>query len=116
MNTSHKGSSLAALALLASLSTGLVWAAEESPSSLQAEAKITHESASRTALARVPGGSINSAELERENGKLVWSFDISRRDSRNITEVQVDAVTGKVVAEETETPQDQAAEAASDKK
>jgi uncharacterized membrane protein YkoI len=98
------------------LSTGPVWAADESPPSVSAEAKIAQDSAAKIALARVPGGTIESAELEKEHGKLVWSFDIASPNSRNITEVQVDAATGKVVAEEIETPQDEAAEAASEKK
>ena len=36
--------------------------------------------------------------------------------SDNITEVQVDAITGKIVSSEVETPKDQAKEAAADKK
>ena len=67
-----------------------------------------------TALARVPGGTIEELELEREHGKLVWSFDIAQPDSANIEEVQVDARTGAVAAMETETPDEQQAEAAAE--
>ena len=35
--------------------------------------------------------------------------------SKNITEVQVDAKTGKIVSTQVETPEDQAKEAAADK-
>lgn len=90
-------------------------AADESSAALKAQAKITQEDAAKTALAKVPGGKIKSAELEKEHGKLVWSFDISMPKSKNITEVQVDAKTGKVVSVEVETPEQQAKEAAADK-
>jgi uncharacterized membrane protein YkoI len=114
MNRSHTIEFLAALALLAGASAGPIWAADESAASLRAEATITEAVAARTALARVPDGSIKSSELEREHGKLIWSFDIARPKSRNIAEVHVDAKTGKVLAEETETPHDQAAEASTE--
>lgn len=38
---------------------------------------------------------MKEAELEEELGKLVWSFDIARPGTRNITEVLVDAITGR---------------------
>ncbi len=58
---------------------------------------------------------MKEGELEEENGKLVWSFDIARPGTRNITEVQVDAITGKVVSTKIETPKHEAAEAAQEK-
>jgi len=39
-----------------------------------------------------------------EKGKLIWSFDISTPDSKDITEVAVDAITGDVASVEKETP------------
>ncbi len=110
MNSKHYMASVAALALLASLSTSALWAAEESQAALKAEAKVTLEAATQTALAKVPGGKIKSSELEREHGKLIWSFDISKPKTRNIAEVQVDAKTGTIVSETTETPKQQRAE------
>src|SRR5258705_6983327 len=82
---------------------------------LLAQAKVEHAAAEKTALTKVPGGVIKEGELEREHGKLVWSFDVQPPKSKNIIEVQVDAVTGKVVSVTTETPADQAKEAAADK-
>ena len=64
--------------------------------------------------AKVPDGNIKSSELEKENGKLVWSFDIAVPESKNITEVQVDAKTSKIVLVEIETPEQQAQEAKTD--
>jgi hypothetical protein len=78
--------------------------------------KIDRATAEKTALARVPGGQIRESELEKEHGKLVWSFDISRSTSADITEVQIDAMTGEVVAVEIETPADQAKESAKEKR
>ena len=90
--------------------------ADETQAALKAQAKITQADAEKTALAKVPGGKIESSELENEHGKLIWSFDISVPNSVNIAEVQVDAKNGKIISNTTETPKDQAKEAAADKK
>jgi uncharacterized membrane protein YkoI len=108
--------SVAAAICVATCTTSIFAAQKETQVQLQAEAKVTHAAAEKTALAKVPNGKIKSSELEREHGKLVWSFDISTPGSKNITEVQVDAKTGKIVAVEIETPKDQAKESAADKK
>ena len=105
-----------AAAILVSGSTISVLAtSQETQAQLQAEAKVTQAAAEKTALAKVPYGKIKSSELEREHGKLVWSFDISMPHSKNITEVQVDAKTGEIVVVQIETPKDQAKEKAADK-
>ncbi len=78
--------------------------------------RVTKRDAEKTALGRVPNGAIKGAELEREHGKLIWSFDISQKGTRDVKEVQVDAKSGRVVSVATETPKDQAKEAAQDKK
>lgn len=94
---------------------GISGAFGESPGkNLLAQAEVTQADAEKTALANVPEGKIKSAELEREHGKLVWSFDITLPKTKNITEIQVDAKTGKIAATEIETPEDQAKEAAED--
>ncbi len=46
-------------------------------------------------------GKIESSELEKEHGKMIYSFDI-RNAKGTITEVNVDAYTGAVVAVEEE--------------
>ena len=104
------------IALAGLTSSTLLAAQKETEAQLQAQAKITKAQAEKTALARVPHGTIKSGELEKEHGKLVWSFDISTPHTRNITEVQVDAKTGKIVIVEVETPKDQAKEEGADKK
>ena len=91
----------------------LTIAAQESKESaeqakLAKQAKITMEQARETALKRAPG-KVESSELEREHGKLVYSFDI-RNARGTITEVQVSAITGKVVRIEHESKKQEAAE------
>ena len=90
--------------------------AAETQQQLQSEAKISESTARATALARVPHGVVQSSELERENGKLLWSYDVKTPASKNITEVQVDAITGTIIDVDVETPKAQAKEAAADKK
>jgi hypothetical protein len=116
MKPKHCITSLIAVAFIGGLSTFTLRAAEESQAELKTQAKITQAEAEKTALAKVPNGKIKAAELEKEHGKLIWSFDISMPKSNNITEIQVDAKTGKIVSSRVETPKDQAAEAAADKK
>ena len=76
------------------------------PASLHAATRIRYEQAEATALGLVPGGAVMSSNLERENGRLVWLFDISIPGSRNLREIQVDASTGAVLSNPLETPTD----------
>lgn len=99
------------LALTGALVTSSVLAAEPSQAELLSHARVLQDQAQATALARVRGGDIRSAELEREHGKLVWSFDIAQPHAASITEVQVDAISGKVVSVKRESASQEAAEA-----
>jgi hypothetical protein len=83
--------------------------------SIPSHPKISESAARVTALARVKGGIVQSTELEREAGKLVWSFDIERPGSKNVTEILVDANTGRIISKRQETPAEQAKEAQADK-
>jgi uncharacterized membrane protein YkoI len=80
----------------------LAGCATQSQSQLQAKAKITKAEAQATALAKVPNGTVKDSELERENGKLIWSFEFNTPDSKDITEVNVDAMTGAIISVEHE--------------
>jgi uncharacterized membrane protein YkoI len=104
---------LVSIFLLTAVQAG---AAEPSQAQLKAEAKISEADAEKTALAKVPNATVTSAELEREHGHLIWSFDLSQANTRNVTEVQVDAKTGAIVSTKTETPKDEANEAKAEKK
>lgn len=68
---------------------------------LAKQAKITMAQAREIARNKVPSGKIEDAELEKEHGKLVYSFDI-RNEKGTITEVQIDAKTGSIVSVEEE--------------
>jgi uncharacterized membrane protein YkoI len=112
MKTIHLTSLLLA-GVLACLITGCAsqgQQAHESQAQLQSEAKIAKADAEKIALAKVPGGTIKEGELEREKGKLIWSFDISIPGSKDLKEVAVDALTGQVISVATETPAQQAKE------
>lgn len=77
---------------------------------LEARAKIARTDAEKTALAQVPGGTVKEGEIEKEHGKLIWSLDLTTPDSKDITEVNVDAITGAVVSVEKEAPEQEAKE------
>jgi hypothetical protein len=113
MKTKQLLGGLLAAGLLASGPSGCATEKQEQ-AELQAQAKISREAAQQTALAKVPGGTVKDGELEKEKGKLIWSFDITTPSSKDIAEVAVDAITGAVVAVDIETPEQQAKEAAED--
>src|SRR3954469_25985117 len=69
-----------------------------SQAALQKEAKISEATARATALKEVPNGTVKSSELEREHGKLIYSYDISVAGKSGIEEVNVNAIDGSVVA------------------
>ena len=88
----------------------------ETQAQLMRQAKISKSVATKTALSQVPGGKVKSSEIERENGKLIYSFDIKVAGKSGIEEINVDAITGDVVAHEHETPKSEKKEAALEKK
>ena len=58
------------------------------------QATITKEQARATALQKIPG-TIQEEEIEKENGTIVWSFDI-KDSSGKVFDVKIDAKTGAV--------------------
>lgn len=87
---------------------------EKANPKLARQAKITLDAARETALKNA-AGEIESEELEREHGKLLYSFDIRNRKG-TITEVQVDAKTGKLLSVQEESKQDEQREKQQDEK
>lgn len=71
------------------------------PAAFKSQAKIPVETARATALKKVPGV-VREEELEKENGKLVYSFDIQVTGQKGVTEVQVSAIDGSIVSMEKE--------------
>jgi uncharacterized membrane protein YkoI len=88
----------------------------DTQASLQKEAKISEATARATALKEVPNGVVKSSELEREGGKLIYSYDITVPGKTGIDEVNVNAVDGSVVAKQHETPKAEKAEAVKEAK
>jgi uncharacterized membrane protein YkoI len=88
----------------------------ETQASLQKEAKISEATARATALKEVPNGTVKSSELEREGGKLIYSYDITVPGKTGIDEVNVNAIDGTVVAKQHETPKAEKTEAAKEAK
>ena len=115
MNTVKK-SGITLFALVFAIAMPVAFAAGGSQEALRLEAKVTQEQARATALAKVPNGTVKSGELEMEKGRLVWSFDIAQALTKNVTEVWVDANTGKIVSLKKETPAEEAKEAKADNK
>jgi uncharacterized membrane protein YkoI len=104
-----------ALVLAGALGGATSAAAAPSEAQLMKQAKISRSQAEKIALARVPHGKIQSQEIENEHQALVWSFDIIKPGTKNVTEVLVNAKTGKIISISQETPVDQAKERAADK-
>jgi hypothetical protein len=109
---------LTATLALALLVVGIVGCANEAQeqAKLAKQAKVSQAAAEQAALGKVPGGTVKEAELEKEDGKLVWSFDITTPGDKDITEVLVDANSGAVVSVEKESAEDEAKEKAEESK
>ena len=107
-NSVRKLSLLAALAALGFSAIPTLVAKDEKPAvasirpsgtvkpvDLPALAKISFQTAVANALKAAPG-SVIKAELEVEDGNLMYSFEIVGADKK-ITEVEIDAGNGKVL-------------------
>jgi uncharacterized membrane protein YkoI len=75
---------------------------EESQATLAKEAKVSEADALATALKEFPGGKVLEKELEREDGKLIYSILIKVTGKAGVEEVNVDAMTGAIVGKEHE--------------
>jgi uncharacterized membrane protein YkoI len=88
----------------------------ETQGQLEKEAKITMAQARALATKTVPGAQIQAGEIEREGGKLIYSFDMKTNGKTGIDEVNIDAMTGTVIGNQHETPKAEKAEAKADAK
>ena len=95
--------SIIALALAVSGPLSNFWA-QQTGAELLNNTCVTKHQAKRIALARVKSGTIKCTKLEKENGMLIWSVDVTRPGKKNLRNVWVDATTGKITAVEAETP------------
>jgi len=86
------------------------------PAGLAREAKISLDSARTIATKHVPNATIQSQELEREHGRLIYSFDMKVGAKAGVTEVNVNARTGAVVGVSHEGAVAEAKEAAQERR
>jgi uncharacterized membrane protein YkoI len=91
-------------------------AKKESQADLQKEAKVSEADARATALKEIPNGTVKSEELEREKGKLIYSYDITVPGKTGVEEVNVNAVDGSVVGKSHESAKTEKKEAAKEAK
>ena len=92
-----------AFALATSWTPLNLWA-QQGETELLKQARITKQQAKRIALTRVKRGAIKCVELEKEHGMLIWSVDIAQPRKKDLTDVWIDATTGKITTVELETP------------
>ena len=92
---------LATLILTLGIASGVV--AQASPLKVKEEkkgmfkmVKVAPADAIKTAQAQFPNATIKSGELEKEGGKLIYTFDIQQPGVKGIEEVNIDANTGAV--------------------
>jgi uncharacterized membrane protein YkoI len=107
---------VAALAVAGSSARAQATYKRQIPDSLVKAAKISEAAAAETAQKRVPNATIASVELERENGKLIYSYDMKTKGKSGVYEVNVDAVTGKIISVAHESPVTEKKEAAAEAK
>ena len=79
----------------------LVHAKEQPPAN-----RVTMDAARKAAKSFFPG-KVQGEELEFEGGKWIYSFDLTTTKDSKIHEVQVDAISGKVVSSHTESATDE---------
>jgi hypothetical protein len=84
-------------------------------SMVNAQAKKIGMKRARQIAMQHASGKIKSSELEKEKGRWIYSFDI-RNNKGTITEVNIDAFSGKVVGVEKESVKKEAAEDRNEKK
>lgn len=65
------------------------------------KAKVTFDEAKKTALSAYPGEVIESETSIESDGSISYEFDIKTKDGKEM-EVEVDAVTGKIIETEEE--------------
>ena len=80
--------------------TGSILVKNDDEAGFAGMAKVPFDSAVNEALKAVPG-KVLKAELENENGYLVYGVEIAKAD-RQIADVKVDAGNGKVLKIETD--------------
>jgi uncharacterized membrane protein YkoI len=79
---------------------------QEEEARLLARAAVSMESAQQTALAAFPGARIDESEIEEENGRLIYSFELAVSGQSGLVDVEVDAMTGELLPAEVDDDDD----------
>jgi uncharacterized membrane protein YkoI len=79
---------------------------QEEQAGLIARARLSPEQAREKALAAMPGGQIVESEIEEEDGRLIYSFDVKISGQDGHSEVEIDAMTGAVLSPESDDDDD----------
>ncbi len=110
-NASH----LFALVVLLALALAVPAGAATKHHGRSSRPKISMKEARATALSKVPGGKVVKHELEKESGKLIYTFDIKVAGQSGVEEVHIDANTGEVLSQTHETAKKEHQEAKQEK-
>jgi uncharacterized membrane protein YkoI len=73
---------------------------QEEQAALLSRAAVSMEAAQHTALAAYPGARVDESEIEEENGRLIYSFELAVRGQSGLVDVEVDAMTGELLPAE----------------
>ena len=104
---------LSALILIALFSIGAF--ASSAKAETGAKPKIGMARATQIARTKARGLTLKAKELEKENGRWIYSFEFKNKDG-SIREVNVNAYTGKVIGVERENGKKEADEEKNEKK
>lgn len=85
------------------------------PAKLLSRATVKEADAAKIAQAKFPNARIQAVELENEDGRLIYSYELKTAGKSGIDEVNVNAKTGKLVNTEHEGAKAESREAAQEK-
>ncbi len=71
---------------------------EEDSPGLLAQATISDAAARAVALERFPGGQIVDADIDQDDGRVVYKYELRVANDRHRVDVDIDAKTGAIVA------------------
>lgn len=113
-------STVGALVLVLGMASGAVaqgatLKVKEEKKGMLKTAKVAPADAIKTAQAQFPNAKIKSGEIEKEDGRLIYSFDVQQPGVKGIEEVNIDANTGAVLKTEHEDPATEKKEARAEK-
>ena len=98
----------------ATIQPGVTVLEEDSPG-LLAQATITDAAARAVALERFPNGQIVDAEIDEDDGRVMYKYQLRLASERRGVDVDIDAKTGAIVAVEEKAAEEDDADDAVDR-